>query len=170
MLLGGALVGALLVAPNLWVTIAGTELFPWTCAPMFAHHLGRDENRFAFRMLAETADGTQTELRWRDLDLQARRTGRLFFARFYGSAEPGYPIHDIGADTPAAFAARLGEFLAAVAARARSRCPDRIAGATGIVLVLDRVAPDHRTTGTRTIGRFDLARGGFTHQPEAVWH
>lgn len=157
---------AAVLAPQVAVSVAGSERFPWTCAPMFAHHVRADEDLYAFRFLAETAEGRCTEIRWRDVGLQAKRSGRVFFARCYGSAEPWYPVHAIAGDTPEAFAGRLAAFLSGLHELAERRCPERVADATGILLVLDRIDPAGRKTGTRELGRWDRASGAFLHFPQ----
>lgn len=162
-----AIVAAIaLVGPQVVVSVAGTELFPFTCAPMFAHHLGRDEELYAFRFHAETPAGVRTAIRWEDVGLQSVRGARLYFARVHGSADAAYPVRAIPGDTPDAYAERAAAFFEGFVELARRACPERLAGANAVVVSLERIDASGRVTGTRDLGRFEPRSRVFTPTPQ----
>lgn len=156
---------ALFLVPHVVVVVAGRESYPWTCAPMFAHHLTRGEMRYAFRYVVEGPEGGRG-LDYDDLGLAARRSWRFFFAYVYGSAERGYPVHEVGPDAPADFARRVGDHMRDVLVLARRTVPRRVAGATALRLEIDHHAADGRVVATTVVGRFDIAADSFVHDPE----
>lgn len=149
----------------LGVVLAGsvlrTESWPLTCVPMFANRVEPDGARYSFRFIAVDARGKERELPSSAGGLPELRLKRVFFAKFYGSVDPGYEYGAIAGDTPAGFEARMGEFFACFAEEARK---DNALPPGTIAIRLEAIRDAEGPAEKHTCGTWDARDGKFRRE------
>jgi hypothetical protein len=101
----------LVLAPNLFVVIAGIESFPFTQAPMFAHHIDKNSDFYVFKFEGVTADKEILNLE-KYYGTSERDFVRHFFGKAYGVASGINPFSNkLGEDTKEKFEARMRTFF-----------------------------------------------------------
>lgn len=105
-----ALVMLFFAAPNVYYAAIGNEDFPYTCAPMFAHYIGKDTRFYNFKFIAEYPNGEKI-LPPNIGTMGELRAMRFFFSKVYGSSEEISPFGDHLNDTPRQFEERLARYF-----------------------------------------------------------
>jgi len=148
---------------NLWPLIDPFEDFPLTSAPMFAHYVNTETPRYRFRLTAERAGGEVREIRATDLGLAGVEFSRDFFGSVYGSIDRHSPFAPHGADSPAAFRARLRAFFGDMAHVLRRRNPERWRDLRRIRLAVVRLGERNQDLDAHEVGFYTVDSGRFTH-------
>ena len=153
---------AAVVIPNLVAIAVPFESWPYTNAPMFAHRVAPDTQRYAFVFEGRRDDGGVVELGFYSAGARWSLM-RYFFKFVYGAAPAGGEFCVYPDDDRAALEKRLGEFFTVFAERYRDREP---AGAhlARIVLRLARLeGADNDRVESWRVGVFDVATGTYRH-------
>ncbi|KAF0242106.1 MAG: hypothetical protein FD180_4089 [Planctomycetota bacterium] len=138
------------------------ESWPLTCAPMFANHVEPDGARYSFRFISVDQSGKERELPSSAGGLPELRLKRVFFAKYYGSVDPGYEYGGIADDTPAKFEARMTAFFACFADEARK---DGALPAGTLAIRLETIRDAEGPLERHTCGTYTLRDQRFRRAP-----
>lgn len=150
---------AITLAGQGYAIAAGRELYPFTCAPMFAHDIRPDAPTYELAFLVQT-EGEPVPMRLADLGLLPSLHGRFLFASVYGSANPDWPVDPGLEQDRAAMEQRLSAWFAGLMEVMYLRSPRLAARTRAIELV---VLHDPRGSDVRTVGSWDASTGRYAH-------
>lgn len=154
-------IGLFLLTGQLYATAMGREVWPFTCAPMFAQELRPDAPIYVLT-LEIVRPGGAVPVTFQQLGLRARHQGRLLFAAVYGSADPSWPVWPRPVDDRAALEGRLSAWMSGLMDLVQARQPALARGATGILLGLDEIDPAGRRSA-RALGHWSRESGRYVH-------
>jgi hypothetical protein len=139
------------LAPSLAMMALPGEMWPWTCAPMFAANVD-DRVLYRPRVLLERSNGEEGPYRFNKTELSERQFFRLLLVEAYGSADPSQPFGHVRDDDREKFRARLEHFFAAAAARSKE-----VQRASAMRLEVERVSDGV----VHVVGRYSLQSRRF---------
>lgn len=156
-----AVVSAALVIPNLIVIALGTEDFPFTTAPMFAHYVGPETELFSFRFEG-VRDGIAEPLPIQEAGLSGLELNRQLVAWYYRPMTATSPLRDFSgaSESPEVFAQRMGTFFGPIADFLRE---NRDLAYDEIDLYVDVSDREGQVYETELVGRYDPETGRYTH-------
>ncbi len=100
---------SIVLLPNIFAIYVGVASFPYTCAPMFAHHINVDSKLCVFKFEGSNAYKTV------DLTDNYGRSEtffiRYFFSKVYGSSDPISPFATRLSENKADFQNRMNDFF-----------------------------------------------------------
>lgn len=106
---------AVVLVPSLTMMALPAEMWPWTCAPMFAANVD-DLVLYRPRLIMERVAG---DAPYRMQGLSERKFSRLLLVDAYGAADPSQPYGYVRNDDREKFRGRLQRFFADVVAHDR---------------------------------------------------
>lgn len=160
--------GAVFLLPHLWALVAPYEEFPYSSAPMFAHYVSDATPRYRLRFMGEFSSGagappTSREIPPAALGVQGVPFARYFFGHVYGSIDRVSPFGLHGADAPAAFEARLSDFVGRMVAVLRRGGGGAVwRDLSGVRLEAVRLTADNGDDAVHVVGRYSPATRRFT--------
>lgn len=156
------LVSAALITPNVVVIASGTEDFPFTTAPMFAHYVGPASTLAAFRLVGVRGDATE-ELPVSETGLNSREVQRQLVSWFYRPQTDTAPFRDLSgaSDDPAVFADRMSAFFRPLTDFLRER---RSLSYDTVELYADVVDSSGSPLRTELVGSYDVADDRYTQR------
>lgn len=105
---------SIVLLPNIFAIYFGVASFPYTCAPMFAHHIDDESKLCVFKFEGsnafETVDLTDNYGRSETFFI------RYFFSKVYGSSEPVSPFATRLSENKVDFQHRMNDFFEGYAA------------------------------------------------------
>ncbi len=104
------IVMVLFATPNLYYAACGREDFPYTCALMFGHYIGKGTQFYSFKFIGES-ESADTTLPSRFGQLSEIATMRFFFSKVYGSCRELSAFGDHLGETPQQFEERLSRYF-----------------------------------------------------------
>lgn len=101
----------LVLAPNLFAAFGGIESFPFTAAPMFAHHINKNSEFYVFKFEGVTLENDTIDLKG-FYGKKERDFMRHFFGRAYGVSSGINPFSSkLGIDSNDKFETRMNLFF-----------------------------------------------------------
>lgn len=161
-----AIVSTALLAPNVAVVALGTEDFPFTSAPMFAHYVGPETTLYEFRFEGVVGDES-AELPYGELGYTKRNLMRGFASFFYRPLSSTAPFRDLdpSAGTPEHFAEVMAGYFGPIAEFLRDA---RGLEYNRIDLYVEVVDSSGTLLRTELVGSYDVAADRYTHLYEVT--
>lgn len=159
------MLAAALLIPNLVVIVTGTEDFPFTTAPMFAHYVGPDTELYAFRFEGVN-DGVSEPLPIEETNLGVVETQRRLVSWFYRPMTDTSPFRDLSgaSDDRKAFESGMAGFFGPIVDDLQDR---RSLSFDEVELYVDIVDSGGTPLESRLVGSYDPATRVYTQTYEA---
>ena len=156
------------LVPNTIAIYRGSENFPFTACPMFAHYIGDHTQIYSFKFIGHQANGAQVILTPQygaDNEMMSRR---FFFSKVYGSVDCPSSFGSFCDDTPQDFEERLGEYFAAYLAALPEGSEPAADNIQRIDLEVWQYDSADAVVGKHQVGFYDSKTQTFTHtwQPD----
>ena len=146
--------------PNLYVVVKGSENFPFSSCPMFAHYIGDETQMYNFKFIG-TFENTEKVLPpsfGTDGEIMSMR---FFFSKVYGSSQTNSPFTIAQNDSKELFEERLTTYFK----NYLNSLPDPTTGAGLQTIRLEMWHYDEEDSvdDKHTIGYYDLSSEKFHH-------
>ena len=149
--------------PHAYVVAFGKEMYPFTCAGMFAYQVTPDTPRYAFQLTGTFERGERPrQMTFRE----ARTSSRHFFSHFYGSASTNTTHIHFEDDTPEKFAERMRIWFGGYVRTWANKHPDQ-SPPQAVTLWLTQINPEK--TEPEVITRYDAATDRVELHPDVAW-
>ena len=154
--------------PNTVAIYRGSENFPFTACPMFAHYIGDHTQMYNFEFIGRQPDGTRVILTPQygaDSEMMSRR---FFFSKVYGSVDCPSSFGNFCDDTPQNFEERLGQYFTAYLAALPEDSEPATDNLRRIDLEVWRYDGNDTVTEKHQVGYYRPETQTFTHtwQPD----
>jgi len=161
-----AIVAATVLVPNAIVIALGTEDFPFTTAPMFAHHVDPDSTLYAFRFEG-VHDDVSEPLPVDQTNLGERELKRQFLSWYYRPMTQTSPFRDLSdqSATRDAFEARMAEFFRPIVEFLHD---ERGLDYERVDVFVDIVDARGDLIRSERVGRYEARTSEYIHEYEAA--
>ena len=141
--------------------IKGSENFPFTACPMFAHYIGEDTQFYNFKFIGVYNSGLEEILSptyGKDSEMISMR---FFFGKVYGATETISPFGQMVDETPHTFENRLSTYFDYYL---RSTDQSSLEGIQSVRLEVWKYdGESERVVEKRSIGSYDVSTKRFRH-------
>ncbi|WP_164861491.1 hypothetical protein [Microbacterium sp. CPCC 204701] len=161
-----ALISAVVLVPNAVVIALGVEDFPFTSAPMFAHHIGPDTRLYAFRLEA-VRDGASEPFPLEMTNLDPLELKRQLASWYYRPMSDTSPFRDLSGDSssPEVFDDRMATFFRPLTDFLRD---ERGIEYDGVNLYVDTVDSSGELLESEHVGYYETATRRYTQTAEVL--